>query len=143
MSHSTSSSGGVSSPTPSLDEDTGVLPALPGAQWTIMDLLLKAKCPATPRMAMREHMLQLVQPHQREAVRSCSHIDVEGQNSVQSGVLTLPCGSGKTLIGVLLVTLARVKTLIVAQTVEQIHQWRQTLLKWTTIHNEDILFWKE
>ena len=65
-------------------------------------------------MALKTHLYAKVQAHQRTAVMKC----VAGNDTVKSGILTLPCGSGKTLIGVVLMTMARVRTLIVAYTPE-------------------------
>ena len=128
-----------SSPIPTDDDSIGpdmvksdVVEGHPGANWSLDQLVLAASCPATSRMALRQHLLPRVQPHQWDAVKMCIQ-EINGIFLMKSGVLTLPCGSGKTLIGVILLTMARVRTLIVAKSVEQIGQWRNTLLQWTDL----------
>ena len=48
-----------------------------------------------------------------------------------TGIIALPTGSGKTLIGVAAITKISERTLIVTYTKEQAVQWRETILKYT------------
>lgn len=47
------------------------------------------------------------------------------------GVVALPTGSGKTVIGVASITKVRQRTLVIAYTKEQLMQWRQAILRFT------------
>jgi len=49
------------------------------------------------------------------------------------GVIALPTGSGKTIIGIAAFTLKPVRTLIIAYTREQVFQWREAIIKYTNI----------
>jgi len=49
------------------------------------------------------------------------------------GVIALPTGSGKTVIGVASVTKVRQRTLVIAYTKEQLMQWKDAFLKFTNI----------
>jgi superfamily II DNA or RNA helicase len=49
------------------------------------------------------------------------------------GIIALPTGSGKTVIGVAALAKASVKTLIILYTKEQLMQWRRALLRFTSV----------
>jgi DNA excision repair protein ERCC-3 len=55
-----------------------------------------------------------------------------------SGVVVLPCGAGKTIVG--LATLARLgmKTLILCTNVTALRQWREEIIARTTLRPEDV-----
>lgn len=55
-----------------------------------------------------------------------------------SGVVVLPCGAGKTVVGMYVMSLLQTKTLILVTNVTAAHQWRRELLDKTTIPAEDI-----
>jgi superfamily II DNA or RNA helicase len=60
------------------------------------------------------------------------------------GVIALPTGAGKTVVGSAAITLVNVPTLIVAFTREQMMQWRDTILRFTDVKPTDIgLFYSE
>jgi len=60
------------------------------------------------------------------------------------GVVSLPTGAGKTVVGVGAFTEVRTPTLIVAFTQEQVNQWREALLKFTSISPSEVgLFYSE
>lgn len=50
-----------------------------------------------------------------------------------SGVVALPCGGGKTVVGLGVMAAARTHTLILTTSVASLHQWRQELLDKTTL----------
>jgi len=50
------------------------------------------------------------------------------------GVIALPTGSGKTVIAIAAIARLRQRTLIVTFTKEQLHQWRDMLLRFTCIN---------
>ncbi|TYP72677.1 DNA repair helicase XPB [Paenibacillus methanolicus] len=55
-----------------------------------------------------------------------------------SGVLVLPCGAGKTLIGIGALSRLHCDTLILTSNVTSVKQWRQELLDKTTLGDEHI-----
>jgi DNA excision repair protein ERCC-3 len=55
-----------------------------------------------------------------------------------SGVVVLPCGAGKTLVGALAMTLAQATTLILVTNTVAARQWRDELLKRTTLTADEI-----
>ena len=61
-----------------------------------------------------------------------------GANDGGSGVLVLPCGAGKTLIGVGVMERAATKTLILTTSVVAVRQWRQELLRRTSLRPDQV-----
>ncbi len=55
-----------------------------------------------------------------------------------SGVVVLPCGSGKTIIGIGVMAKCRTMTLILTTNITALRQWRQELLDKTTL-TEDMI----
>jgi DNA excision repair protein ERCC-3 len=55
-----------------------------------------------------------------------------------SGVLVLPCGAGKTLIGLEVLARARTRTLILATSIVAARQWRDELLARTTLGPDEV-----
>ena len=61
-----------------------------------------------------------------------------------NGVIALPTGAGKTVIGIKALCEVKKSTLIVAFTKEQMIQWRDSILKFTDTKSDDIgLFYSE
>lgn len=55
-----------------------------------------------------------------------------------SGVIVLPCGSGKTIIGIGVMAKCRMHTLILTTNITALRQWREELLDKTTLTTDDI-----
>lgn len=55
-----------------------------------------------------------------------------------SGVIVLPCGAGKTIVGMTCMALVRASTLILATSVTAARQWKAELLDKTTLSEGDI-----
>jgi DNA excision repair protein ERCC-3 len=55
-----------------------------------------------------------------------------------SGVVVLPCGAGKTIVGIYSMTLLQRKTLILVTNVTAAHQWKREILDKTDLKEEDI-----
>src|SRR5581483_3834209 len=73
--------------------------------------------------------------YQRDAVES---FWAAGRRDGGSGVLVLPCGAGKTLIGIGVMERARTRTLILATSVVAVRQWRAELLRRTDLGEDEI-----
>jgi DNA excision repair protein ERCC-3 len=73
--------------------------------------------------------------YQTEAVEAFYH---SGRATGGNGIIVLPCGSGKTIIG--LGTIARISnyTLIITTNNVSVHQWRDELVSKTDINPDDI-----
>jgi len=54
------------------------------------------------------------------------------------GIVVLPCGAGKTIVGMAVMARARTHTLILCTNVSAVHQWMGELLDKTTVRREDI-----
>ncbi len=55
-----------------------------------------------------------------------------------SGVVVLPCGAGKTIVGLVAMSRLNRKTLILVTNIVAAHQWRREILNKTQVRNEDI-----
>lgn len=71
-----------------------------------------------------------LRPYQREAV--------EKFEAGGSGVVVLPCGAGKTLVGAAAMAQAKTNTLILVTNTVSARQWRAELLKRTSLREEEI-----
>ena len=54
------------------------------------------------------------------------------------GTIVLPCGAGKTIVGMLIMSLLKTNTLIVTTNISAVHQWIDELLDKTTLTREQI-----
>lgn len=71
-----------------------------------------------------------LRPYQREAADAFWHGG--------SGVVVLPCGSGKTIVGAAALAQAKATTLILVTNTVSVHQWKQELLKRTSLTENEI-----
>ncbi|WP_248960773.1 DNA repair helicase XPB [Sphaerisporangium perillae] len=71
-----------------------------------------------------------LRPYQREAADAFWHGG--------SGVVVLPCGAGKTIVGAAAMAHAQATTLILVTNTVSAHQWKQELLKRTTLTESEI-----
>jgi DNA excision repair protein ERCC-3 len=85
------------------------------------------------READRNGRPLVLRDYQKEAVEAFSR-----GNAAGAGVISLPCGSGKTIIGLACLAAAGTRTLILATGVTAARQWREELLDKTTLTEEDI-----
>ncbi|MDR2394131.1 MAG: DEAD/DEAH box helicase [Treponema sp.] len=94
-------------------------PFVPGEPLDIrLRQLSAARLPFAPR------------PYQREA--ALAFLGSEGPGSGY-GVLVLPCGSGKTVVGMLVMSLLKTNTLILAPNITAVRQWIRELLDKTEL----------
>ncbi len=96
----------------------------PGAP---LDIGLREVTTDGERFALRDY--------QREAVES---FWAAGRRDGGSGVLVLPCGAGKTLIGIGVMERASTRTLILATSVVAVRQWRAELLRRTDLGEDEV-----
>lgn len=84
---------------------------------------------------LREGSLFHVRDYQRMAADS---FWLGGSAQGGSGVLVLPCGAGKTIIGMEVMARAQMQTLIIATGITAVRQWRDELLDKTTLTEDQI-----
>jgi DNA excision repair protein ERCC-3 len=73
--------------------------------------------------------------YQAEAARS---VLGAGGPGTGYGVVVLPCGSGKTIVGMLLMSLMKTNTLVLTTNVAAVHQWIEELLDKTDLDRDQI-----
>ncbi|MDR1048068.1 MAG: DEAD/DEAH box helicase [Treponema sp.] len=76
-----------------------------------------------------------VRDYQEEAARA---VQGNGGPGTGYGVVVLPCGSGKTIVGMLLMSMLKTNTLILTTNVAATHQWIDELLDKTDLKAEDL-----
>ncbi|MDR1388693.1 MAG: DEAD/DEAH box helicase [Treponema sp.] len=73
--------------------------------------------------------------YQREAAVS---VLGNGGPGTGFGVVVLPCGSGKTVVGMAVMSLLKTNTLILSANIAAVHQWIEELLDKTTLSRDQI-----
>ena len=61
-----------------------------------------------------------------------------GNSRARSGVIVLPCGAGKTLVGIVAATTIKKSTLVLCNSSVSVEQWYQQFLLWTDLPAERI-----
>ncbi len=77
----------------------------------------------------------VLRPYQQDAMEVYY---AQGTAHGGSGVLVLPCGAGKTIIGLSIMTRIKQHTLILCTNITALRQWRDEILDKTTLENEQI-----
>jgi len=124
-----------------LDAENGTAGVVvhPSQRGALKQALLKLGWPANDRAGYvdgESHPIDLdettwsLRPYQREAAESFWHGG--------SGVVVLPCGAGKTLVGAAAMAQARATTLILVTSTVAARQWRDELLRRTTLTEDEI-----
>ncbi|TDQ55153.1 DNA repair helicase XPB [Actinorugispora endophytica] len=115
------------------------VPVHPSERGNLKQALLKLGWPAEDLAGYVDgeaHPIELAQDgwelrgYQREAAES---FDAGG-----SGVVVLPCGAGKTIVGAAAMALAGATTLILVTNTVSVHQWRSELLRRTSLTEDEI-----
>lgn len=87
------------------------------------------------REAMRSGPAFALRAYQRE---SAEVFHQGGEASGGHGVVVLPCGAGKTVVGLAVMSLVRQHTLILATNVTAVHQWIREILDKTTLTEDQV-----
>ena len=120
-----------------LDEETIVIH--PGQRGFLKQALLKLGWPAEDFAGYvdgEHHDIDLVQDGW--SIRKYQELAAEGFWHGGSGVVVLPCGAGKTIVGAAAMAHAKATTLILVTNTVAARQWRDELLKRTTLHEDEI-----
>ena len=117
-------------------ETTAVLPSQRGQ---IKQSLLRLGWPAEDFAGYvdgQAHEISLVQKDWK--IRPYQELAAEGFWHGGSGVVVLPCGAGKTIVGAAAMAHAKATTLILVTNTVAARQWRDELLKRTTLNEDEI-----
>ena len=117
-------------------ESIAVLPSQRGA---IKQSLLRLGWPAEDFAGYvdgQAHPIELVQ--QDWKIRPYQELAAEGFWHGGSGVVVLPCGAGKTIVGAAAMAHAKATTLILVTNTIAARQWREELLHRTTLNEDEI-----
>lgn len=129
--------------------DARSLAVKPGVRGTLKQALIKAGFPvedlagyvdgAPLAIKLRNDTIAgrpfLLRHYQEEAVR-LFHAD--GSNRGGSGVIVLPCGAGKTIVGLGVMAKLQTQTLILTANVSALRQWRDEILGKTDLTADQI-----
>lgn len=90
-------------------------------------------------ISLRDHMISGPPFHLRYYQKdSANSFWAGGSERGGSGVIVLPCGAGKTVVGMTVMSLVRQHTLILVTNTAALHQWRDELLDKTTLQHDEI-----
>ncbi len=120
-----------------LDEETIVVH--PGQRGFLKQALLKLGWPAEDFAGYvdgEHHEISLKQDCWK--IRKYQELAAEGFWHGGSGVVVLPCGAGKTIVGAAAMAHAKATTLILVTNTVAARQWREELLRRTDLNEDDI-----
>jgi DNA excision repair protein ERCC-3 len=120
-----------------LDEETIVVH--PGQRGFLKQALLKLGWPAEDFAGYvdgEHHEIALKQDGWK--IRRYQELAAEGFWHGGSGVVVLPCGAGKTIVGAAAMAHAKATTLILVTNTVAARQWREELLRRTDLNEDDI-----
>ena len=120
-----------------LDEETIVVH--PGQRGFLKQALLKLGWPAEDFAGYvdgEHHEISLKQDGWK--IRKYQELAAEGFWHGGSGVVVLPCGAGKTIVGAAAMAHAKATTLILVTNTVAARQWREDLLRRTDLNEDDI-----
>jgi DNA excision repair protein ERCC-3 len=123
---------------PRIDADTVAVPR--GERGRLKQALLKLGWPAEDRAGYVDGAAHLIALDQSEGweLRAYQEQAVEEFFAAGSGVVVLPCGAGKTLVGMAAMARASARTLILVTNTVASRQWQAELLARTSLVAADI-----
>lgn len=111
--------------------------------------VVKARCQAIGCPALEEYDFQqdtvnpnldidmkpaaLIRPYQEQSLSK-----MFGNGRAKSGIIVLPCGAGKTLVGITAAVTIKKGTIVLCTSSMSVVQWRNEFLRWTTIDPSDV-----
>ena len=119
--------------------DPETIAVLPSQRGQIKQSLLRLGWPAEDFAGYvdgQAHEISLVQKDWK--IRPYQELAAEGFWHGGSGVVVLPCGAGKTIVGAAAMAHAKATTLILVTNTIAARQWREELLKRTTLNKDEI-----
>lgn len=122
-----------------LQLDTETIVVHPGQRGFLKQALLKLGWPAEDFAGYvdgEHHEISLKQDGW--SIRKYQELAAEGFWHGGSGVVVLPCGAGKTIVGAAAMAHAKATTLILVTNTVAARQWREELLRRTDLNEDDI-----
>ena len=119
--------------------DSQTIAVLPSQRGQIKQSLLRLGWPAEDFAGYvdgQAHAIDLVQSDWK--IRPYQELAAEGFWHGGSGVVVLPCGAGKTIVGAAAMAHAKATTLVLVTNTIAARQWREELLKRTTLNEDEI-----
>lgn len=74
-----------------------------------------------------------IRPYQEQALSK-----MFGNGRARSGIIVLPCGAGKTLVGITAACTVRKGVIVMCTSAMSVVQWRAEFLKWSNVNPNDI-----
>ena len=119
--------------------DAETITVLPSQRGQIKQSLLRLGWPAEDFAGYvdgQAHEINLLQKDWK--IRPYQELAAEGFWHGGSGVVVLPCGAGKTIVGAAAMAHAKATTLILVTNTIAARQWREELLKRTSLNEDEI-----
>ena len=119
----------------------GFIEICPKDYGSIRDACEKENCPLLEEFDFKEDKgLELkIVPNFKSPVRSYQEkaLNIMCSNGVaRSGIIVLPCGAGKTLVGILAICTIKRNTIIICNNNVSVEQWYREISNWVTIKTE-------
>ncbi len=116
---------------------------------TLQGFIVKAYAILDAIEALEENGFRI---YDAEGILRCNDIDVEFNASLRPyqeeavktwlskkrGVIVMPTGSGKTIVAIAIMAALRCRSLVIVYTREQMQQWREKILEFTSLRAYDI-----
>ena len=94
-----------------------------------------APLPVALRQLTRQGMPFVVRDYQKDAART---FHADGGVRGGSGVIVLPCGAGKTIVGIAAMSMVQKSTLVLTTSITAVKQWRREILDKTDLKDEQV-----
>lgn len=124
---------------PNIDADT--VAVHPSERGRLKQELLKVGWPAEDVAGYVDgeaHRIELSQEHEQWQLRDYQEMAADSFWEGGSGVVVLPCGAGKTMVGAAAMAKAKATTLILVTNTVAGRQWRDELIRRTSLTEEEI-----
>jgi DNA excision repair protein ERCC-3 len=119
--------------------DAETIAVLPSQRGQIKQSLLRLGWPAEDFAGYVDGQAHEISLQQKDwKIRPYQELAAEGFWHGGSGVVVLPCGAGKTIVGAAAMAHAKATTLILVTNTVAARQWRDELLKRTTLNEDEI-----
>ncbi|MBU3734524.1 MAG: DEAD/DEAH box helicase [Candidatus Planktophila sp.] len=119
--------------------DAETIAVLPSQRGQIKQSLLRLGWPAEDFAGYVDGQAHQISLQQKDwKIRPYQELAAEGFWHGGSGVVVLPCGAGKTIVGAAAMAHAKATTLILVTNTVAARQWRDELLKRTSLNEDEI-----
>jgi len=99
----------------------------PLAEGEFLDINMRDECVSGRKFTPRDYQ-----------ITAAHSVIGSGKPGTGYGVVVLPCGSGKTIVGMLIMSMLKTNTLILTTNVAAVHQWIEELLDKTHLTKDQI-----